>query len=105
MASALAAPMAGCASSRGNAQNEVRVTAAETSAPARATVEPESAGDHADQIDKEVERGRTGYGVEATFGGRHLEFLIADSDGEALETEVPVESSSMPEPVQTADKE
>ena len=93
---------AGCASTRGSAPKEVRVTVADLSAPARATVGKVTAGGSVDQIDREIERGRTVYDVEATVGGRHLEFLIADSDGEVLGTEVPIPFSELPEPVQSA---
>ena len=95
----------GCASTKsGSAQNEVRVTVAELSGPARATVEKVTAGGKVDQITKEVERGKTVYDVEATVGGKHLEFLIADADGAVLGTEVPIEFSELPAPVRAAAK-
>jgi uncharacterized membrane protein YkoI len=95
--------VAGCASTKsGSAQKEVRVTLAELSGPARATVEKETTSGKVDQIDKEVERGKTVYDVEATVGGRHLEFLIADADGAVLGTEVPIEYNELPEAVRAA---
>lgn len=94
--------ISGCASERENTDQEVRVSPSQLSGPARATLDRVTAGGSVDQIAKEVERGRTVYDVEATVGGRHLEFLIADSDGAVLGTEVPIEFSLLPEPVQTA---
>lgn len=102
LAVGIAVIISGCTSDKANAEKEVRVTIGELSGSARATVERVTAGGSVDQIAKEVERGRTVYDVEATVGGRHLEFLIADSDGAVLGTEVPVEFSQLPEPVQTA---
>jgi len=53
-------------------------------------------------LTKEIERGKTVYDVEATVGGKHLEYLVADADGELLGTEVPIEFSGLPEPVRAA---
>lgn len=93
----------GCASTKESAQKtEERVSMADLSAPARATVDKVTAGGKVDQIDKEVERGKVVYDVEATVGGKHLEFLIADSDGTVLGTETPIEFSDLPEPVRAA---
>jgi len=90
----------GCATNKGGAQaKEQRVTLAEVSAPARATVEKVTAGGKVDQIDKEVERGKVVYDVEATVGGKHVEYLIADADGEVLGTEVSIPYGEVPEPV------
>jgi uncharacterized membrane protein YkoI len=89
----------GCAST---GQKDVHVTVAELSAPARATVEKVTAGGKVDEITKEVERGKTVYDVEATVGGKHLEFLIADADGAVLGTEVPIETSELPAAVRAA---
>ena len=105
LAVALAGLAAGCASTKEGRQKEARVTVDELSAPARATVERVTAGGQVDQISREVERGRTVYDVEATVGGRHLEFLIADADGEVLGTEVPIAFSELPGPVQAATRE
>lgn len=94
---------AGCATATSkSAQKEERLTVAQLSAPARATVERETAGGTVDQITKEVERGRVVYDVEATVGGKHLEFLIGDSDGAVLGTEVPIAFSELPEAVRAA---
>ena len=88
----------GCASTK----REAHVTVAELSAPARATVEKVTAGGNVDQITKEVERGKTVYDVEATVGGKHLEFLIAEADGAVLGTEVPIAFSELPAAVRAA---
>ena len=88
---------AGCASTK-----EQRVSLTQMSAPARATVEKETAGGKIDQIDKEVEKGKVVYDVEATVGGKHVEFLIADADGAVLGTETEIEFNQLPEPVRAA---
>ena len=103
LAAGLAGLATGCASTKGSAQaKEQRVTVAELSAPARATVEKVAAGGKVDQIDKEVERGKVVYDVEATVEGKHVEYLIADADGAVLGTEVSIEFSEAPEPVRMA---
>src|SRR4051812_9842677 len=93
--------LAGCTSMRSGSK-EQDVTLDQMSAPARATVTKETAGGHVDKITREVERDKTVYDVEATVGGRHMEYLIADADGVLLGTEVPIEFSQMPEPVRAA---
>lgn len=89
--------VAGCATTR-----EHDVTLAEVSEPARATITKETAGGHVDKITKEVERGKSVYDVEATVGGKHMEYLVADANGELLGTEVPIEFGQTPEPVRVA---
>jgi uncharacterized membrane protein YkoI len=99
----LAGLAAGCATNAGSSQaKEQRVTVSELSVPARATVEKMTAGGKVDQIDKEVERGKVVYDVEATVAGKHVEYLIADVDGAVLGTEVSIEYSELPEPVRLA---
>ncbi len=94
---------AGCASTKGgSAEKEGRVSIAELSGPARATAEKVTAGGQIEKIDKEVERGKLVYDVEATVGGKHVEFLIADADGAVLGTENSVEYSELPETVRAA---
>ena len=87
----------GCASTR-----EHDVTLAQVSAPARATINKETSGGQVDKITKEVERGKTVYDVEATVAGKHMEYLIADANGELLGTEVPIEFNQLPQPVRAA---
>lgn len=99
---ALAGLAVGCASTKSGAAKEVDVTLAAVSAPARATIEKETAGGRVDKITRELERGKTVYDVEATVGGRHMEYLVADANGELLGTEVPAEFSALPQPVQDA---
>jgi uncharacterized membrane protein YkoI len=92
-----------CASSRSStAAKEQDVSLAQLSEPARATVTQATSGGHVDKITKEVERGQTVYDVEATVGGRHMEYLVAEADGKMLGTEVPVEFTELPEPVRAA---
>ena len=98
-----AGSLAGCASTQsGNTQKEQDVTLAQMSEPARATANKEIAGGQVDKITKEIERGKIVYDVEATVGGKHMEYLIADADGELLGTEVPIEFSQLPEAVRAA---
>ena len=95
--------VAGCASNQSaNGAKEQTVTLAQLSEPARATVNRVTAGGQVDKMTREVERGKTVYDVEATVGGKHMEYLIADSDGELLGTEVPIEFTELPEPVRAA---
>jgi hypothetical protein len=84
----------GCASQR--------VSVGQMSAPARAAAEKLTAGGTIDKIDKERERGKVVYDVEATVGGKHAEFTIADKDGEVLGTETQIEFNELPEPVRAA---
>src|SRR5215831_9537527 len=86
LAIGLAGLTAGCKSA---GSKETKVSLADLSAPARATVEKETAGGHVDQITREKEKGKIVYDVEATVGGRHVEYLIGDADGAVLGTEVP----------------
>lgn len=99
LAVAAAGLAAGCASTR---SKEERVSVAQLSGPARATVERVTVGGHVDQIAKEVEQGKVVYDVEATVGGKHVEFLIAEADGAVLGTEVSIESGELPEAVRAA---
>src|SRR5439155_15963388 len=102
-AGCIAGVAAGCASSKSaRVAKEERVTVAQLSAPARASVEKLTAGGTVDQIDKEIERGKVVYDVEATVGGQHVEFLIADADGQVLGTEVPIDLRAVPEAVRGA---
>jgi uncharacterized membrane protein YkoI len=94
---AAAGLVAGCATTR-----EHDVTLAQVSGPARATINKETAGGQVDKITKEVERGKSVYDVEATVGGKHMEYLVADPNGELLGTEVPIELSQAPQPVRVA---
>src|SRR5205823_3986029 len=94
---------AGCASLKSaGAAGEQRVTIAQLSPSARATVEKMTAGGSVDQIDRELERGKIVYDVEATISGKHVEYLIADSDGEVLGTEVTIDYNELPAVVRTA---
>ena len=97
---ALAGLSTGCSSLKSGGEHEV--TKEQMSLPARATVDKETAGGHVEKITKEIERGKTVYDVEATVGGKHMEYLIAEADGALLGTEVPMELDQLPEPVRVA---
>jgi len=90
----------GCASDKSG--KEVRISLAQLSPPARATLEKMTTGGTIDKIDREVERGKVVYDAEATVGGKHVEYLIADSNGELLGTENEIEFSQLPEAVRAA---
>ena len=94
----LAVVLAGCASRT----KSVPVTLADVSGPARATLEKVTAGGRIDRIDKEVEKGKLVYDVEATVGGKHVEYLIDDADGVVLGTETSIEFGELPQPVRDA---
>ena len=96
----LIALLGGCSST--HKSKEVDVTAEQMSAPARATMNREIGTGRIEKITKEVERGRIVYDVEANVDGKHMEYLIADSDGELLGTEVPIDYSQLPEPVKAS---
>ena len=104
LAAGMAGLVAGCASTESERaqKKEEKVTLAQMSAAARATVEKETAGGKVDDIVKEIEKGKVVYDVEATVGGKHVEFLIADADGAILGTENEIEISKLPEPVRAA---
>lgn len=103
LAVGLAGLAVGCRSSKSAGEaKETAVTVAQLSGPARATVERVTAGGQLEKLTQEVERGQHVYDVEATVGGKHLEFLIAEADGAVLGTEVPVEVAELPEPVRAA---
>ena len=103
IAACLAGIAPGCASTKSaHAAKEERVTVAQLSPPARASVEKLTAGGTVDQSDKEIERGKVVYDVEATLRGEHVEFLIADSNGEVLGTETPIDFAALPDPVRAA---
>lgn len=94
---------AGCRSGRSAREaRETTVTAAQLTGPARVTLERVTAGGQVEKITKEVEKGKPLYDVEAVVGGKHVEFLISETDGAVLGTEVPVEFTELPEPVRAA---
>ena len=99
LAAGLTGLAVGCASA---SKKEKDVSMTELSQPARAAVEKVTAGGQVDKLTREVEKGKVVYDVEATVGGKHVEFLIADADGAVLGTEVPVDFSELPEPVRAA---
>jgi len=80
----------------------VRVTIAEMSNPARSSAERATAGGTIEKIDRENERGRIVYDVEATVGGKHVEYTIADADGAIVGTETSVDFAELPAQVRAA---
>ena len=88
--------MAGCASTK---EKEERVSLAQLSEPAQATVKKETAGGQVESILKEKEHGKWVYDVEANIAGKHKEWTIADADGSILGTETQIEFNELPEPV------
>src|SRR5262245_48751807 len=84
----------------GCATGERTVQLADLSEPARATVTRVTADGSIESLLKEMERGRWVYDVEATVGGRHVEYTIADSNGEILGTETQMEYADLPESIQ-----
>src|SRR2546430_2027162 len=92
----------GCSMMGKTKSKEHDISMSQMSVPARTTAEKQTAGGHVDKVTEETERGRRVYDVEATVGGRHMEYLIAADNGELLGTEVPVEFGQLPEPVKNA---
>ena len=105
LAAGVTAFVVGCASTRACKEKKEdateRVSLAQLSAPARATVEKLTAGGKIDMIDKEVEKGKVVYDVEATVGGKHVEYTIA-TDGAVVGTETSIEYSELPAAVRAA---
>jgi uncharacterized membrane protein YkoI len=95
----LAGAVVGCKST--GEGKETRVSVAELPEPARAAVNKLTAGGQMEKIDKEIEKGKVVYDVEATVGGKHVEYTIG-ADGAVLGTETSIEFSALPEPVRLA---
>jgi uncharacterized membrane protein YkoI len=81
---------------------EMDITPQQMSDPARMTMNKEVGNGRIEKVTKEVERGRKVYDVEANVNGRHMEYLIADSNGELLGTEAPIAWNELPAPVKSA---
>jgi len=77
------------------------VSLEELTPPARAAVEKLTAGGNIEKIDQETEKGRVIYDVEATVGGKHVEYTIT-TDGTVAGTETAIEFSALPEGVRKA---
>ncbi|HEY7141978.1 MAG TPA: hypothetical protein VIE44_17925 [Methylomirabilota bacterium] len=102
LAAAVATLAAGCGTSGSGEGSGTRVSLEDLPDAPRRTVQKLTAGGQIERIDKEVEDGRTVYDVEATVGGKHTEFLVADSDGAVLETETSVDFTQLPAAVRAA---
>ncbi len=96
---AITALGAGCRSEETEGE---RVAPAQMSAPARAAMEKLIAGGAIEKIARETEKGRVLYDVEATVGGKHVEYAIADADGAVVGTETSIEFGELPAAVRTA---
>jgi uncharacterized membrane protein YkoI len=68
---------------------------------ARATAERLVARGKVEKIDKETEKGRVVYDVEATVDGKHVEYTIL-GDGSVVGTETSIAFAELPEPVRVA---
>jgi hypothetical protein len=105
MAVGLTTLVIACATSKerteGKEDAAARVSLAELSIPARAVVEKLTAGGKIEKIDKEVEKGKEVYDVEATVNGKHVEYTIT-TDGTIVGTETGISFGELPEGVQVA---
>lgn len=105
MAVGLTALAAACASNKAGTEGKEAATArillADLTTPARVAVEKLTVGGKIEKIDKEMEKGKEIYDVEATVNGKHMEYAIA-TDGSVLGTETGINFSELPEAVQTA---
>jgi uncharacterized membrane protein YkoI len=77
------------------------VSLADVPAPARATIEKLTAGGTIKKIDKAEEDGKTIYDVEATVGGKDVEYDVA-ADGAMLTSEQSVPYAAIPLAVRNA---
>jgi hypothetical protein len=93
---------AGCGTSGNGEGSSVSVSLEDLPPAARATVQKLTAGGRIERIDREVENGQVVYDVEATVGGKHREWLVADSNGAVLGTETEIAFGQLPAPVQAA---
>jgi uncharacterized membrane protein YkoI len=105
IAAGLTVLAAACATNKegkeGKEDASARITTAQLTAPARATVEKLTAGGKVDKIDKEMEKGKEVYDVEATVSGKHMEYTIT-TDGAVIGTETGIGFNELPEAVQKA---
>lgn len=97
LALGIAGLVASCASPK-----PIRVTVTQLSPAARATVERVTLGGTIERIAKAAERGRIVYEVGATVNGKHLELLVAYTDGAVLGTAVTIDYHELPAAVRAA---
>jgi uncharacterized membrane protein YkoI len=95
--------LAGCASMGGPSEEAAAETVALTDipAPARATIEKNTAGGTIRSIEKEESDGKVIYDVEATVGDKKVEYDVAE-DGTVLSSEESVPYATLPPSVQAA---
>jgi uncharacterized membrane protein YkoI len=101
----LVAGMSGCdAVSKWRGEKETlaqQVPLSAVSEPARIAIEKSTAGGQIKKIEKEEVDGKVVYDVEATVGGKDMEYDVA-SDGTVLTVEQSVSYDSLPAEVRTA---
>lgn len=77
------------------------ISLSDVPAPARAVIERLTAGGEIKKLEKAEEEGKVIYDVEATVGGKAVEYDVA-SDGTVLTSEASVPYASMPQVVRAA---
>jgi uncharacterized membrane protein YkoI len=98
------AGLLGCDTFRKSEETEApgqAVSLSEVPAPARATIERLTAGGEIRQLEKAEEGGQTVYDVEATVGGKDVEYDVA-ADGTVVTSEQSVPYAAIPLPVRNA---
>lgn len=100
---ALAASATSCSLNKSGEDGEhaQRMKMGELPPAARAAAERLVAGGKVEKIDKEPEKGRVVYDVEATVDGKHVEYTIV-ADGTVVGTETSIALAELPEPVRAA---
>ena len=103
LVAALIVGLAGCAAMSGRSEEAPAqtVSLADIPAPARATIEKNTAGGKIDKIEKEESKGKAIYDVEATVGDKKVEYDVAE-DGTVLTSEESVPYNTVPESVRAA---
>ncbi len=94
----------GCDTFRQSGEEEVpdqAVSLSDVPAPARAVIEKLTAGGTIRKLEKAEEDGQTIYDVEATVGGKDVEYDVA-ADGTVLTSEQSVPYATIPFPVRNA---
>jgi len=98
---ALAVVAASCSTGRSHEERAEHVSISALPAPARSAAEKLVGAGKIEKIDKETEKGRVVYDVEATVDGKHVEYTIAE-DGSVLGSEASVAYGELPAEVRAA---
>jgi uncharacterized membrane protein YkoI len=93
--------IAGCAAKEKKEAPAEKVSLSQIPSPARAAIEKMTAGGEIKSIDKETEKGKIIYDVEATVGGKDVEYDVAE-DGAILTSAKSVAYDSLPAEVKMA---